>query len=277
GLFALRDAADEIGHRLVGLARLGREARHDGAEVAFGERRRLVDLAGEKPLAERAERHETDAELLERGQDLALRLAIPKRVLALQRGHGLHGVSAPNRLRAGLGQAEMLHFAGANELLHGAGYVLDGHGRIHAVLIVEIDRVDVESLQRGVGDALDALGLAVEREPLLTAARVDGETELRCDRNLAAKRRERFADELFVRERTVNLGRVEERHALLDRRADQRDGLALVRRGTIAEAQAHAAEPDRRGLEAGVAEFASLHGCSPSRTATVVRAGHFGP
>ena len=44
-----------------------------------------VDRAGEEALAERAERHEADAELLQRRQDVALGRSVPQRVLALQR------------------------------------------------------------------------------------------------------------------------------------------------------------------------------------------------
>ena len=48
-----------------------------------------VDLPGEEPLTERADRHESDAELLERGRHVVLRLAPPQRILicsAVRRG-----------------------------------------------------------------------------------------------------------------------------------------------------------------------------------------------
>src|SRR6185369_15990632 len=63
-LLPRRDLAEERHQRLVRLARLRREARHDVAEVVLLERRLLVDLPGEEPLAERAERDEPDPELL---------------------------------------------------------------------------------------------------------------------------------------------------------------------------------------------------------------------
>src|SRR5262245_56476113 len=54
----------------VRLPVLFREARHDIAEIGRFERRFVVDRAGQKTLAERAEWHEADAQLLERPQNL---------------------------------------------------------------------------------------------------------------------------------------------------------------------------------------------------------------
>ena len=55
---------------------------------------------------------------------------------------------------------------------------------------------------------------------------------------------ERLADQLFVRERSVGFGRVEERDAALEGRADDGNALGTARRLTVAEADPHAAEPD---------------------------------
>ena len=95
--------------------------------------------AREEALAKRAERNEADAELLERRQHLRFGLSPPQRVLALERRHGLDGVGAADRLRAGFGEAEVLDLAFLNQLLHRAGDVFDRHVRIDAVLI-EADR-----------------------------------------------------------------------------------------------------------------------------------------
>jgi hypothetical protein len=65
-------------------------------------RRLVVDPAGKEALAERAERDEPDTEFVECRQDLALGLAPPERVLALERCHRLHGMSSSDCLRAGL-------------------------------------------------------------------------------------------------------------------------------------------------------------------------------
>src|SRR5208282_5232948 len=64
------DLAEQIDQGLVRLAGLRREAGNDVAEVVAVERRVLVDGASEETLSQRAERHEPDAELLKRRQDL---------------------------------------------------------------------------------------------------------------------------------------------------------------------------------------------------------------
>ena len=87
------------------------------------------------------------------------------------------------------------------------------------------------------------------------------EAELGRDHDLVADGRERFADELLVRERTVDLGGVEERDAALDGGADQRDHLLPVGERRVALAHAHAAEADCRDLER-VSECPVLHASS---------------
>ena len=74
----------------------------------------------------------------------------------------LDGVSAANRLHPGFRKAEVLDLALLNQLLHRAGDVFDRHIRIDAVLIEEIDRIDLEPLERALGDLLDVLRPAVQ-------------------------------------------------------------------------------------------------------------------
>ena len=119
-------------------------------------------FAGEKALAQRAEGHEADAELLERRQDLLLGLPPEQRIFALKCGDRLHGVRAADGLRARLGKAEVLHLAFADQLLDRARDVLDRHVRIDAVLIEQIDDVGLEPLERSLGDLLDVLRPAVK-------------------------------------------------------------------------------------------------------------------
>ena len=129
------------------------------------ERRGLVDLPGEEALAQRAERDEADAEFLERRQDLRLRLPPPQRVLALEGRDRLDRVRAADRLHARLGQAEVLHLALPDQLLHRAGHVLDRHVRVDAVLVEQVDAVGPEPLERRLDDLPDVLGPAVQARP----------------------------------------------------------------------------------------------------------------
>ena len=108
----------------------------------------LVDLAREEALAQRAVRHEADAELLQRRQHLRLGRPPPQRVLALEGGDRLDGVGPADRLHARLGEAEVLDLALPDQLLHRPGHVLDRHVRVDAVLIEQVDDVDLEPLER---------------------------------------------------------------------------------------------------------------------------------
>jgi hypothetical protein len=135
---------------------------------------------------------------------------------------------APDVLHACFGEAEVFHFALADELFHGAGDVFDRHVRIDAMLIEEVDRLDAQSLERTVDGAANRVGTAVESGELLPVL-LEVEAELRGDDDAAAERRERFADNLFVREWTVDLRGVEERDATLDGAANQCDCVVSVR------------------------------------------------
>src|SRR6266542_330869 len=254
-----RDLAEQIDQGLVRLARLRREARHDVAEVVLVERGLLVDLPGQEPLPERAERDEPDPELLERREHLLFRLPPPQRVLALERRDRLHRVCTADRLRARLREAEVLDLALADQVLHGARDVLDRHVRIDAVLVKEVDRVDPESLERGLCDLLDVLGPAVEGAPVCLAVEGGLEAELGGEHNLAAEGRQRLAHELLVRERPVDLGGVEEGDDAIERGPNERDHLPLVRWRAVAKAHPHAAEPEGRDLQVALAESPLLH------------------
>jgi hypothetical protein len=87
---------------------------------------------------------------------------------------------------------------------------------------------------------------------------VEGEAELRRDDDLVADRRQRLADYLLVLVRTVNLGRVEERDAVVDRLPQERHHGRSFGRRTEALADAHAAQADGRDGQA-VSEGAHRH------------------
>ena len=62
---------DQVDQSHIGFARLGREARHDVAEVGGIELRVLVDLAGKESRAERAKGHKPDTKFLQRRKNSA--------------------------------------------------------------------------------------------------------------------------------------------------------------------------------------------------------------
>ena len=116
GVAPLRSASRLTGRRAPGWLPASLEAREGCADVALAERGRGVTWPVRKP-AERAERHEADAELLEGGSIRLLGLAPEERVLALQRGHRLDGVGAADGRGAGLGHAEVPDLAGLDQFL----------------------------------------------------------------------------------------------------------------------------------------------------------------
>jgi len=82
---------------------------------------------------------------------------------------------APNRLRAGFRQPEMLHLAGLDQIPDGTGNNFDRHLRIDAVLVKQVDHVGLQALERRFSDLLDVFRPAVQAQ-LLARRRVDAET-----------------------------------------------------------------------------------------------------
>jgi hypothetical protein len=70
-------------------------------------------------------------------------------------------VSAPDRLRARLGKPEVLDLAFLDQVPDRAGDVFNWHVRVDAVLVEEVDGVDLEPPERALDDLPDVLGPAV--------------------------------------------------------------------------------------------------------------------
>ena len=152
--------------------------------------------AGEEAVAERRVGHEADAELAQQRQQLGLRVAGPQRVLGLQRGDRVHGVGAADRVGAGLGQADVADLALGDQLGQRADGVLDRGVRVDPVLVVQVDVVGAEPLQRALDRGADVGRAAVEDAG--AAAGVRDEAELRRQHDLVAAALDGPADELLV-------------------------------------------------------------------------------
>ena len=94
-------------------------------------------------------------------------------------------------------------------------------------------------------------GLAIQSVHFSSGRNI--ETELGRDDHLVAKRRERFADKLFVRIRAIHFSGIEECYALIDGGADKRNALAFLDSRTIPMAlpmaQPHAAKTEGGDLQ----------------------------
>jgi hypothetical protein len=110
----------------VGGTRLRREPWREGSKGRRVERGPGIDRAGQESGAKRTPWHEADAELFaDREHTVLLHIARPQGVLALDGSDGQDLVRTANGLGRRLGQAEVLHLAGRDEVLHRAGNVLD--------------------------------------------------------------------------------------------------------------------------------------------------------
>ena len=163
----------------------------------------------------------------------------------------------------------MAHLAGGDELGHRGHGLLDRGLEVDAVLVVEVDVVDAEALERRVARVPDVVAVAADAEPLaLLAADV---AELRRDDDLVAASDDRTADEPLVRQRAVHVGRVEERDAELESPVDGRDRLVVVSRA-VELGHAHAAEPERGDGQSLCPECACVHASTlPARDGTTRR------
>ena len=116
---------------------------------------------------------------------------------------------------ARLGQAEVPHLAGLDQLLDRAGDVLDRHVGVDPVLVEEVDACRCRAA-RSEASATCLMCSGRLFRPALLAVGVEVEAELGGDHDLVADRGERLAHQLLVDERPVDLGGVEEGDAALD-------------------------------------------------------------
>src|ERR1700676_1497029 len=129
------DAAEQINEGLIRLESLRREARQGTAEVGAVELRIFFDRACEKALSQGAVRDKPNPEFLQGRYHFLFGSPRPQRVLALESGDGLDGVSAADRLPARFGKAEVLDLALLNQILHRSRNVFDWHARVNPMLI----------------------------------------------------------------------------------------------------------------------------------------------
>jgi hypothetical protein len=128
--------------------------------------------------------------------------------------------------RTRLGKTEVQDLALGDQIFYRTSHVFDWHFRIDAVLVVKINAVGSEALQRFLGYLLD-----VRRSAIESYGTIDLETKFGCDHDIVAERLERFSDKFLACKWTVNLGRIKERHALVMGCADNIDTLFMLAAG----------------------------------------------
>jgi hypothetical protein len=91
-------------------------------------------------------------------------------------------MSASNRVGSGFGKSEMLDLALSDQVLHCSRHVFDRHVRVNPVLIQQINCLDLEPLERSLGDLLDVFWAAVKA--ISRSVRVEPEPEFRSDHHV---------------------------------------------------------------------------------------------
>jgi hypothetical protein len=134
------------------------------------------------------------------------------------------------------------------------------------VLVVEVDVVHAQPLERGVARLLDVLGPAADAEP--RAARVADDAELRGEHHVVAAALDGAAHELLVAPDAVHVRGVEEVDPELQRAVDRGDRLRLVR-VAVELRHPHAAQPHGGYLEALRAKCPSVHSYLPGTSSPV--------
>src|SRR5260370_28652339 len=109
----------------------------------------------------------------------------------MDRRQRLSSVRPADGLGARLGQTEVQNLSFFNQFFDGVCHILDWHIRIDPVLVVEINAVGSEALQRFLDYFPDMLWLAVK-----TAALLVFQAERPCDTHPVPETREFFSDQL---------------------------------------------------------------------------------
>ncbi len=118
--------------------------------------------------------------------------------------------------------------------------------------VVQVDGVDAEPLERCLA-RLAYVGCAAAYLAACGFARKPHDAELRRDCDCVAPAIDGLPDELFVGERSVHVGGVEERDAEVERAVDRCGRLGVIP-GAVEIAHAHAAETLSGNGEAGASE-----------------------
>ncbi|MNE32888.1 hypothetical protein D3C80_1265210 [compost metagenome] len=188
-----------------------------------------------------------------------LHVAGPQRVFVLKRRDRLHGVGAAQGVQAGFRQAEMPDLAGFDQGFHRLGDILHRHVGIDAVLIQKVDVVGAQPLQHGIYDGANVIWSSVQTAVACAGLQVDVEAELGGQDNLIAERFDGLAQQVFVGEGAIGLGRVEQGHAPVKCVPNDLNAVRFGQGFAIGAGQAHAAIAEGGDFQAGSAEGSRLH------------------
>jgi len=215
-------------------------------------------LPREQSAREREVREHADPQALARRQQLFLSLAAQERVLVLRTYRPRKSLLTTERvdllnLRGPeIRVPDVAHLSFAHELVERAERLLERRDPVGSVVLVEVDHVGSQALQRAFDRLADVLA-----GPARLGAVAHVTTELRRQKHAIAPALERFPEErLAAALIAVDVRGVEERHARVQRGIDH--GTRSVEIETAAEVVA--AEADNGDVWPFLAEAAGAHG-----------------
>ena len=237
------------------------EARVSAAPVGGFQVIGAVDPPAQEAASDGAVGDESDTQLAQHRQELLLHPPLPERELGLDRAHRMHRVGPAHDPRSHLGEADVAHLSLRHQLGQRAHRLLDRHRGVEPVLVVEIDVVRSQPLQRSLDRLAHLRRTAVQGDHLAMRAEPPGELGGDGDA-LARHLLEQQPQELLVLERPVHLGRVPEVDPQLQRAAQHADRVGVV--GVpVGVGHPHTPQPQGGNLEPLPPQLAFVHGNSP--------------
>ena len=239
-------------------------ARFCGLKRGWLERKFVPDLvrrAGEEAGAERRPRHEADAELLQHRQQLALGVARPQRVLALDRGERVHLVGGDDLLGGDVGEPEVADLALASRARPSRRSTprpaRPGRGSAGTRGRARRRRAAAGWPRRPRGRAPGRASIRIVLGVRVLHGRPPSKTMPHLVASWTVAALDRAADEPLVRARGVGVGGVDHGRAGVDRVPQRRQRALVVGVAVHAVDQGHRAEADGRGGQ--WAEVPGLH------------------
>ena len=196
----------------------------NGVRAGAGLRRLPApDFSGELAPAERAPDDRADALIAAELHQLPFVVAIEQRIIGLVRD--VAGIAVTVRRRERLHQmpageiraADVTDLAGAHELIERRQRLLDRRVVVLAVQLQEVDRLDAEPLER----ALDRLQKMLARRAVVVRAVAHRECRLGGNEQAVALALDRLAQDLFGEPGGIDVGGVEQAHAVIETDVDQ--------------------------------------------------------
>ena len=156
----------------------------------------------------------------------------------------------------GFRHPQIAHLSRAHEIGHRTDRFLDRHVQIHAMLIVEVDDVDAQPLQRRVTTLAHVLRRAVDTD--VRPCRIAHVPEFGRKDDGGPAIADGLSHQDFVGVRAIHVGRIDERHSQIQRSMNRLDRLLVV--ATRVElGHAHAPEADGRNKRTLFTELAVCH------------------